>query len=228
MIGDKDASQRCGKIKTWNYIRINGLPQYETNHGVWKTWRAFSPRWIQRSGTRPLLFRQFPSIWYETCSCRKSFEEKALTLIPVSFNYRKFTDAKRCLRDLISTSCPNDTRTSSLEFALVFDDYNPFCEGSRDLGKIITYVPGFSFTNDFWRLKVFHSGGNLDFKQRCNILLTCFYYCQIRYISLPVLQIRRTFGFSVPPIIWVGTGLMQITILERAFIAQHGPQEQKW
>lgn len=158
MIGDKDASQRCGKIKTWNYIRINGLPQYETNHGVWKTWRAFSPRWIQRSGTRPLLFRQFPSIWYETCSCRKSFEEKALTLIPVSFNYRKFTDAKRCLRDLISTSCPNDTRTSSLEFALVFDDYNPFCEGSRDLGKIITYVPGFSFTNDFWGLKVFHSG----------------------------------------------------------------------
>lgn len=76
----------------------------------------------------------------------------------MSFNYRKFTDAKRCLRDLISTSCPNDTRTSSLEFALVFDDYNPFCEGSRDLGKIITYVPGFSFTNDFWRLKVFHSG----------------------------------------------------------------------
>lgn len=33
------------------------------------------------------------------------------------------------------------------------------------------------------------------FKQRCNILLTCFYYYQIRYISLPVLQIRRTFGF---------------------------------
>ena len=76
----------------------------------------------------------------------------------MSFNYRKFTDAKGCLRDLISTSCPNDTRTSSLEFALVFDDYNPFCEGSRDLGKIITYVAGFSFTNDFWRLKVFHSG----------------------------------------------------------------------
>ena len=65
--------------------------------------------------------------------------EKALTLVPVSFDYRKFTDAKRCLRDLISTSCSNDTRTSSLEFALVFDDYNPFCEGSSDLGKIITY-----------------------------------------------------------------------------------------
>lgn len=42
MIGDKDASQRCGKIKTWNYIRINGLPQYETNHGVYSVLDGFN------------------------------------------------------------------------------------------------------------------------------------------------------------------------------------------
>lgn len=65
--------------------------------------------------------------------CMKDFNDTFTANVSDSSLCRKFTDAKRCLRDLISTSCPNDTRTSSLEFALVFDDYNPFCEGSRDL-----------------------------------------------------------------------------------------------
>ena len=44
----------------------------------------------------------------------------------------KFTESKQCLRNLITTRCSSESRTSSLEFALVFDDYNPFCQGSTD------------------------------------------------------------------------------------------------
>ena len=64
-----------------------------------------------------------------------------------SFSDRKFSESKQCLRDLITTNCSSGSRTSSLEFALVFDDYNPFCWGSTDqeqgtptITRIITNV----------------------------------------------------------------------------------------
>ena len=63
-----------------------------------------------------------------------------------SFFCSKFTQSKRCLRDLITTSCSNGSRTSSLEFALVFDDFNPFCQGSVDqqAGNIIIFIQNMS------------------------------------------------------------------------------------
>ena len=70
---------------------------------------------------------------------RKDLEKKKRYLI-FPFSCSKFTESKRCLRDLITTRCSNESRTSSLEFALVFDDFNPFCQGSIDQqGNIIIF-----------------------------------------------------------------------------------------
>ena len=46
---------------------------------------------------------------------------------------RKFSAAKHCLRDLITNNCSGNSRHPSFEIALVFDEYNPFCPGSKDL-----------------------------------------------------------------------------------------------
>ena len=57
-----------------------------------------------------------------------------MNIVPFSnlISGSKFSESKQCLRDLITTRCPSGSRTSSLEFALIFDDYNPFCWRGTD------------------------------------------------------------------------------------------------
>lgn len=77
------------------------------------------------------------TIWHVITSYMKMYLSswwKYTEIVACLLFSSKFTEAKRCLRDLITGSCPNDTRTSSLEFAIVFDDYNPFCQGNTDQG----------------------------------------------------------------------------------------------
>ncbi|XP_015763691.1 PREDICTED: uncharacterized protein LOC107342710 isoform X1 [Acropora digitifera] len=73
-----------------------------------------------------------PGFFEAEVQCLKEFNNTFTANFSDSSLCGKFTEAKRCLRDLITGSCPNDTRTSSLEFAIVFDDYNPFCQGNTD------------------------------------------------------------------------------------------------
>lgn len=75
-----------------------------------------------------------PGFFEAEVQCLKEFNETFTANFSDSSLCSKFREAKRCLRDLITGSCPNDTRASSLEFAIVFDDYNPFCQGSTDQG----------------------------------------------------------------------------------------------
>lgn len=73
-----------------------------------------------------------PGFQEEEVKCLKEFDEAFQANVSDPSLCSKFTQSKRCLRDLITTSCSNGSRTSSLEFALVFDDFNPFCQGSVD------------------------------------------------------------------------------------------------
>jgi len=73
-----------------------------------------------------------PGFHEEEVKCLKEFDDAFQANVSDPSLCSKFTESKRCLRDLITTRCSNETRTSSLEFALVFDDFNPFCQGSVD------------------------------------------------------------------------------------------------
>lgn len=73
-----------------------------------------------------------PGFHEEEVKCLKEFDETFQANVSDPSLCSKFTESKRCLRDLITTRCSNGSRTSSLEFALVFDDFNPFCQGSVD------------------------------------------------------------------------------------------------
>lgn len=68
----------------------------------------------------------------EEVKCLKEFNDTFNANVSDPTLCRKFSESKQCLRDLITTNCSSGSRTSSLEFALVFDDYNPFCWGSTD------------------------------------------------------------------------------------------------
>lgn len=68
----------------------------------------------------------------EEVKCLKEFNDTFIANVSDPTLCSKFSESKQCLRDLITTRCPSGSRTSSLEFALIFDDYNPFCWRGTD------------------------------------------------------------------------------------------------
>jgi len=73
-----------------------------------------------------------PGFSEKEAKCMKEFNDTFTANVSDASLCSKFRDAKLCLRDLITNNCASDARQSLLEFAIVFDDYNPFCQGSRD------------------------------------------------------------------------------------------------